>query len=81
MKYILLLLLLSATCNASVYKWIDANGNTHYSDKEPKFYAFEKITVKEYVDSVEKRIKSGGQSILRWLTGSFILKSRLLNSV
>ena len=28
-------LALSATATAEIYKWTDANGNTHYSDKPP----------------------------------------------
>lgn len=35
-SFLLLSLILSANCFAGMYKWVDANGKTHYSDQVPE---------------------------------------------
>lgn len=54
-RLLLLLILVLVTINtsAALYKWVDENGLTHYSDQAPKQDAFENIEVK---------ILSGGNS-------------------
>ena len=51
MKYILLFLsAVSFIANAEPYKWVDADGRTHYSDKKPDD-EFEIIEIKGYVNT------------------------------
>ena len=41
------LLLMSLLANAELYKWVDENGRTHFSDTRPEQQSVEQIEVKE----------------------------------
>lgn len=37
---------LALNCSAGVYKWVDANGKTHYGDREPTDQSAKQIAIK-----------------------------------
>ncbi len=41
-------------CNAEIYKWVDKNGNTHYSDIKPNETSSEKLKIKSSNSSKEQ---------------------------
>lgn len=45
---LLTMLLISGYAGADVYKWVDANGITHYSDKKPENEEFTEIVASSY---------------------------------
>ncbi len=46
--YTIVLLLIVSTCvSAKVYKWVDANGQTHYSDKKPEDTRTTEVSIKK----------------------------------
>ncbi|BFM18675.1 glutaredoxin domain-containing protein [Maricurvus nonylphenolicus] len=47
MKYIAsILLLVCATATAEIYKWVDKNGKTHFSDKKPAHLEAEEVKLR-----------------------------------
>ncbi|MBB6520565.1 DUF4124 domain-containing protein [Pseudoteredinibacter isoporae] len=53
--------LVAAVAETKLYKWVDANGNVHYSDKKPKGQAAEDISDKlpaANIDSSHEKLPS-----------------------
>ena len=50
---LMLLCLIPLSTNAGVYKWVDANGQTHFGDRPPAQAASSEVTVKAAPASVD----------------------------
>jgi len=60
---ILMALILSPfLCNAEVYKWVDKNGNIHYSDIKPNETSSEKLNIKSSTTNNTSKDRASPQS-------------------
>src|SRR5688572_17186667 len=52
-------LLTASWAQAEVFKWIDAQGNIHYSDKQPENQSSEKIDIKPHTPDLTQLRNTG----------------------
>lgn len=62
-----LLCLLSLTANAGVYKWVDANGQTHFGDRPPAKAASSEVSVKAAPAGVDAGARERHQKMTEFL--------------
>ena len=62
-----LLCLLPLSANAGVYKWVDANGQTHFGDRPPAKAASSEVTVKASPASVDAGARERHQKMTEFL--------------
>lgn len=59
--------LLSLTANAGVYKWVDANGQTHFGDRPPAKAASSEVSVKAAPAGVDAGARERHQKMTEFL--------------
>ncbi|MBY6071830.1 MULTISPECIES: DUF4124 domain-containing protein [Marinobacter] len=62
-----LLCLLPLSANAGVYKWVDANGQTHFGDRPPAKAASSEVSVKAAPASVDAGVRERHQKMTEFL--------------
>ena len=70
MKALVVLMVLgfiSVSANAAVYKWVDANGQTHFGDRPPAKAASSEVTVKAAPASVDAGARERHQKMTEFL--------------
>lgn len=53
----------SIFASAEVYKWVDKNGNTHYSDRKPKNTQSQSIHIKKHSPSIQNDVQSQAKAL------------------
>ena len=64
---LMLLCLIPLSTNAGVYKWVDANGQTHFGDRPPAQAASSEVTVKAAPASVDAGARERHQKMTEFL--------------